>query len=82
LGSGGAALPIALLAAQASGCFIFRNGSCTTPTTYRSDGETDAKDARIIADQARMRTDLRPVRGADQISVNLRLLTVRRTDPI
>lgn len=48
--------------------------------TYRGDGKTDAKDARIIADQARMRTDLQPVRRADQISVDLRLLTARRTD--
>jgi hypothetical protein len=36
--------------------------------TYRGDGKTDAKDAMIIADQARMRTDLQPVRSADQIS--------------
>ncbi len=50
--------------------------------TYRGDGKTDAKDARIIADQARRRTDLQPVRGADQISVDLRLLTARRTDLI
>jgi hypothetical protein len=50
--------------------------------TYRGDGKTDAKDARIIADQALMRTDLQPVRGADQISVDLRLLTARRTDLI
>ncbi|WP_286139235.1 transposase [Arthrobacter sp. OV608] len=50
--------------------------------TYRRDGKTDGKDARIIADQARMRTDLQPVRGADQISVDLRLLTGRRTDLI
>ena len=50
--------------------------------TYRGDGKTDAKDARIIADQARMRTDLQPVRGADQISVDLRMLTAHRTDLI
>ena len=50
--------------------------------TYWGDGKTDAKDARIIADQARMRIDLQPVRGADQISVDLRLLTARRTDVI
>jgi transposase len=50
--------------------------------TYRGDGKTDAKDARIIADQARMRTDLQPVRGGDQISTDLRLLTARRTDLI
>src|SRR5690606_32716026 len=48
--------------------------------TYRGAGKTDAKDARIIADQARMRTDLQPVRAADQISTDLRLLTARRTD--
>jgi transposase len=50
--------------------------------TYRGDGKTDAKDARIIADQARMRTDLQPVRRGDQISIDLRLLTARRTDLI
>jgi transposase len=48
--------------------------------TYQGAGKTDAKDARIIADQARMRTDLQPVREADQISVDLRMLTSRRTD--
>ena len=48
--------------------------------TYQGSGKTDAKDARIIADQARMRTDLQPVRDADQISVDLRMLTARRTD--
>lgn len=50
--------------------------------TYRGDGKTDAKDARIIADQAQMHTYLQPVRGADQISVGLRLLMSRRTDLI
>jgi transposase len=44
------------------------------------DGKTDAKDARIIADQARMRADLQPVRSGDQISAELRMLTSRRTD--
>lgn len=50
--------------------------------TYRGDGKTDAKDAGIIADQARMRRDLQPIRGADQISVDLRMMTARRTDLI
>ncbi|MDQ0239515.1 IS110 family transposase [Arthrobacter bambusae] len=46
--------------------------------TYRGDGKTERRtDHR---DQARMRTDLQPVRGSDQISVDLRLLTARRTD--
>jgi hypothetical protein len=50
--------------------------------TYRGDGKTDAKDAAIIADQARMRRDLQPVRGGDQISVDLRIMSARRTDLI
>ncbi|MEK6536991.1 MAG: IS110 family transposase, partial [Actinomycetota bacterium] len=50
--------------------------------TYRGDGKTDAKDAGIIADQARMRRDLQPIRGADQISVDLRIMTARHTDLI
>jgi transposase len=50
--------------------------------TYRGDGKTDAKDARIIADQARMRTDLQSVRVSDQAAVDLRLLTSHRLDVI
>lgn len=50
--------------------------------TYRGDGKTDAKDARIIADQARMRTDLQPVRITFEIAVDLRLLTSHRLDVI
>ncbi|MDV6271757.1 IS110 family RNA-guided transposase [Rhodococcus globerulus] len=83
LNSGGAALLIALLAAH-SQQLLYIPGRIVhhAAATYRGDGKTDAKDARIIADQARMRTDLQPVRGADQISVDLRLLTARRTDLI
>src|SRR5271169_2732412 len=43
---------------------------------YRGDGKTDAKDAAVIADQARMRRDLQPLR----VAVELRILTARRTD--
>ena len=83
LNSGGAALLIALLAAH-SQQLLYIPGRIVhhAAATYRGDGKTDAKDARITADQARMRTDLQPVRGADQISVDLRLLTARRTDLI
>ncbi|MGM5069180.1 IS110 family transposase [Rhodococcus qingshengii] len=83
LNSGGAALLIALLATHGQQ-LIYIPGRIVhhAAATYRGDGKTDAKDARIIADQARMRTDLQPVRGADQISVDLRLLTARRTDLI
>jgi transposase len=47
---------------------------------YRGDGKTDAKDATVIADQARMRRDLQPLRVGDDIAVELRILTGRRTD--
>ncbi|MFF3354073.1 IS110 family transposase [Streptomyces sp. NPDC002917] len=47
---------------------------------YRSQAKTDAKDAFVIADQARMRTDLGVLRPGDEISVDLRTLVTRRTD--
>ncbi|WP_350006173.1 IS110 family transposase [Pseudarthrobacter sp. WHRI 8279] len=83
LNAGGAALLIELLAAHAQQ-LLYIPGRIVhhAAATYRGDGKTDAKDARIIADHARMRTDLQPVRGADQIGVDLRLLTARRTDLI
>lgn len=81
LNAGGAALLIALLAERGQRV-LYIPGRIVhhAAATYRGDGKTDAKDARIIADQARMRTDLQPVRGGDQISADLRLLTARRTD--
>lgn len=83
LTDGGAALLIALLAAHAQQ-LLYISGRIVhhAAATYRGDGKTDAKDARIIADQARMRTDLQPVRTADQIAVDLRLLTSHRLDVI
>ena len=76
LNSGGAALFISLLADQGQGV-LYIPGRIVhhAAGTYRGDGKTDAKDARIIADQARMRT-------GDQFSVDLQLLTARRTDLI
>ena len=83
LNAGGAALLIELLAAHAQQLLHIPGRIVHhAAATYRGDGKTDAKDAWIIADQARMRTDLQPVRGADQISVDLGLLTARRTDLI
>ncbi len=83
LNAGGAALVIALLA-ERDQRVLYIPGRIVhhAAATYRGDGKTDAKDARIIADQARMRTDLQPVRSADQISTDLRMLTSRRTDLI
>lgn len=81
LNAGGAALLIALLGGHGQQ-LLYIPGRIIhhAAATYRGDGKTDAKDARIIADQARMRTDLQPVRSGDQISVDLSLLTARRTD--
>ncbi|WP_431684166.1 IS110 family transposase [Kitasatospora sp. KL5] len=47
---------------------------------YRGEGKTDARDAYVIADQARMRRDLQPVRPGDEAAIELRLLTGRRAD--
>lgn len=47
---------------------------------YRGEGKTDAKDAAVIADQARMRRDLQPLRAGDETSIGLRILTARRAD--
>jgi transposase len=81
LNAGGAALLITLLAAHSQRLLYIPGGVVHhAAATYQGSGKTDAKDARIIADQARMRTDLQPVRDADQISVDLRMLTARRTD--
>ncbi|MFJ9034950.1 IS110 family transposase, partial [Streptomyces sp. NPDC102274] len=47
---------------------------------YRGMGKTDAKDATVIADQARMRRDLAVIRPDDELAVELRILTDRRSD--
>lgn len=47
---------------------------------YRGAGKTDAKDAYIIADQARMRRDLTVLRVDDELVVELRMLVARRQD--
>lgn len=47
---------------------------------FAGEGKTDAKDARTIAETARMRGDLTPVTGPDPISGELKVLTARRAD--
>jgi transposase len=83
LNAGGAAMLIALLAAHDQH-LLYLPGRIVhhAAATYRGDGKTDAKDARIIADQARMRTDLQPVRRSDPIATDLRMLAARRTDVV
>ncbi|UQA96810.1 IS110 family RNA-guided transposase [Streptomyces halobius] len=49
---------------------------------YRGEGKTDAKDALVIADTARMCRDLAPIRTEDDLVVALQLLTAHRADLI
>jgi transposase len=78
---GGASLVIALLAGQGqpvaylTGLAVHRASG-----TYRGEGKTDARDAFVIADQARVRRDLGMLRPGDEIAVDLRILTTRRSD--
>lgn len=81
LNQGGAALAISLLVDHSQAVLYIPGRTVHHASqAYRGDGKTDAKDAGIIADQARMRRDLHPVRAADEIAVGLRLLAARRTD--
>lgn len=79
LNAGGAALLIALLHDHGQQrLYIPGRIVHHAAATYRGDGKTDAKDARIIADQARIRHDLQPLRTSDdQVAVDLRLLSPR-----
>jgi transposase len=50
--------------------------------TYRGESKTDARDARVIADQARMRSDLSELRPGEEEISELQLLLARRRDLI
>jgi transposase len=47
---------------------------------YRGESKTDARDARVIADQARMRPDLGELRPGEEELAELQLLLARRRD--
>jgi transposase len=49
---------------------------------YRGESKTDARDARIIADQVRMRSDLSELKPGEQEIAELQLLLARRRDLI
>ncbi|MDT7765315.1 MAG: hypothetical protein QOC63_4735 [Mycobacterium sp.] len=81
LAGGGAALLITLLLAAVQRLLYIPGRSVHYASAgYRGDAKSDAKDAAIIADQARMRRDLQPLRPGDEITVELRILTARRAD--
>ncbi len=81
LNHGGPALLIAILVAHGQN-ILYIPGRVVHHASriYRGDGKTDAKDAAVIADQARMRKDLQPLRAGDETSTGLRILTSRRAD--
>ena len=81
LNHGGAALLIGLLLAHDQPvAYITGLAVYHASGTYRGEGKSDAKDAFVIADQARMRRDLGMLRPGDEIAVDLRTLTTRRGD--
>lgn len=81
LRDGAAALLLALLA-TAGAQIVYVPGRVVNRMTgaYRGEGKTDAKDARVIADQARMRADLAPLAPGEELVTELRMLTARRSD--
>jgi transposase len=78
---GGAALVLALLwergqeVAYVPGLSVDR-----ARDGYRGESKTDRKDARVIADQARMRADLGRLEPGDEALAELQLLLARRRD--
>lgn len=81
LNHGGAALLIGLLTAHdQSVAYLTGLAVHRASATYRGEAKTDAKDAFVIADQARIRRDLGLLRPGDEIAVDLRTLTTRRLD--
>ena len=81
LADGGAALAIALLANHGQPVrYISGRAIHRASESYRGEGKTDAKDASVIADQARIRRDLHPLRTGDETVTDLKILTGRRTD--
>jgi transposase len=53
---------------------------CGLAGALGGEGKTDAKDARVIADIARMRRDLAPITASDELVVELARLTSHRAD--
>jgi transposase len=47
---------------------------------FAGEGKTDAKDARTIAETARMRADLKVITGTDELIAELKVLLSRRED--
>ena len=78
---GGAALLLALLW-ERNQRVLYISGLAVDRArdVYRGESKTDARDARVIADQARMRTDLGELKPGEQEIAKLQLLLARRRD--
>ena len=78
---GGAALLLALLWERGQGvCYVPGLSVDRARDGYRGESKTDRKDARVIADQARMRGDLGRLEPGDDALAGLQLLLARRRD--
>lgn len=81
LADGGAALLIAILVNHDQRLLYIPGRTVNRASSgYRGQGKTDARDALVIADQARMRRDLNPLRPSDDGTAELKLFTARRSD--
>ena len=79
--TGGAALLLALLVARGQQVLYISSTMVNRAADgYRGQGKTDARDAAVIADQARMRRGLTPLRVNDELVVELQMLVARRQD--
>src|SRR5215207_10106950 len=78
---GGAALLLALLRERNQRVLYIPGLSVDRARdTYRGESKTDARDAHVIADQARMRPDLGELKPGEEEIVELQLLLARRRD--
>ncbi|MGW9137581.1 IS110 family transposase [Streptomyces sp. NPDC055681] len=81
LADGGAALLIDLLLNHCQHTLYIPGRAVSRAAEgYRGEGKTDAKDAAIIADQARIRRDLQPLRPGDELVAEIKVLTGHRRD--
>jgi transposase len=69
-----------LLGAEQSVVYVPGRVVNTMTQGFRGEGKTDAKDARVIAETARLRSDLGAVTVPDELVVELTQLTGYRTD--
>lgn len=78
---GSAALLLALLWEQGQSVLYIPGLTVNRASdAYRSESKTDARDARVIADQARMRPDLGELVPGEEEVAELRILLGRRRD--